>query len=160
MSDSLENLLRRRQNLIGQSVRREVKMETHGLNRNPTLPYFFIRHQGRRHKIVVAEIRFIESRKNYCKLSTSSGDFLALVTLKRLEALLMPHGFARVHRAYIVSLDWIISFDRHTITGSDGQKIPIGEIYRPEFIDRLTLVGDEYKRNEDEVPVKVQEKQV
>jgi hypothetical protein len=122
MPDSLENLLRSRKNLIGQSVRRKVKTaspvpgtqpataksepttdgrtDSHsssaattsdGENRNPTLPYFFIRHQGRWQKIVVPEIRFIESRKNYSKLSTSQGDFVALITLKRLEALLAPH---------------------------------------------------------------------
>jgi DNA-binding LytR/AlgR family response regulator len=132
MSDSMENVLRRRQ------------IKSHGRSARAPLPYFFIRQQGRWHKIVIAEIRFIESRKNYCKLSTASGDFMALVTLKRLEALLTPHGFARVHRAYLVSLDWIISFDRYTITGRDEQKLPIGDIYRPALFDRLLLIGDEH----------------
>lgn len=110
--------------------------------------YFFVRQQGKWQKIVVQDILFVEARKNYCKISTSRGDVTALITLKRLEALLSPAGFCRVNRAFIVAFDWIASFDRQFVYGP-AHKIPIGEVYRTAFTERLLLLGEETKEQTD-----------
>jgi DNA-binding LytR/AlgR family response regulator len=109
------------------------------------LGYFFVRHDGRHLKIVTREILHIESRRNYSLITTRTGAVLALITLKRLEELLSPEEFCRIHRAYIVSLDWINSFDNTTVYGKD-QMLPIGETYRRELLNRVTVVGEQTRR--------------
>jgi two-component system, LytTR family, response regulator len=107
-------------------------------------PFIFIRHEGRCLKINFKDIHYIEARKNYCKFATTSGNYLALVTLKRIEAVLPFQGFCRIHRAFIVSLDWIESFDQQRVYGPD-QMLPIGETYRKTFASRFVLVSNERK---------------
>jgi len=107
-------------------------------------PFFFIRHQGRNLKIRVADIDYIESRKNYCKIVTKSGAFMTIVTLKRMVKLLPPDEFCQIHRAFIVSLNWITAFDVKLVYGPD-QMLPIGETYRKTLSSRVLLVGEERK---------------
>jgi DNA-binding LytR/AlgR family response regulator len=104
-------------------------------------PYFFIRHQGRHLKINLSDIRYIESRKNYCKIATGNGAFLVLITMKQLQAILPQDRFCRIHRAFIVSLDWISAFDRHLVYGTDW-KLPIGEMGWHALKDRILVLGE------------------
>jgi DNA-binding LytR/AlgR family response regulator len=108
------------------------------------LVFFFIRHQGRNLKIRVADIDYIEARKNYCKIVTKKGAFLTIVTLKRMAEFLPPDEFCQIHRATIVSLDWLTAFDGHFVYGPSG-KLPIGETFRRVLAQRVLLVGDELK---------------
>jgi DNA-binding LytR/AlgR family response regulator len=102
--------------------------------------FFFIRHERRNLKIRVADINYIEARKNYCRIVTKSGAFLTMATLKSIESILPPEEFCRIHRAFIVSLDWIASFDHGAVYGPD-QQLPIGELYRPALLQRVLIVG-------------------
>jgi DNA-binding LytR/AlgR family response regulator len=102
---------------------------------------FYIRHKGRNIKILFADIHYIEAMKNYSKISTKKGNFLALATLKGFEVLLPPSQFCRIHRAYVVSLEWITAFDIRTVYGPD-QLLPIGKNYRMSLQDRVLLIGE------------------
>ena len=105
------------------------------------LNYFFIRHQGRFLKIRIRSIDYIEARKNYCRIVTKTGAFLTIVTLKRMAEILPSTDFCQIHRAFIVAVDWINSFDRDVVYGPD-QTLPIGETYRPMLKKRFTLIGE------------------
>jgi DNA-binding LytR/AlgR family response regulator len=103
-------------------------------------PFFFIRHQGCYLKIQVADIHYIEARKNYCRIVTHSGTFQTIVTLKRMAEILPPDTFCRIRRKFIVSLDWITTFDETTVSGK-GMCLPIGEMYHQGFVKRLRVIG-------------------
>ena len=104
-----------------------------------TTPHFFVRHQGRFVRIAVAEIQYIEARKNYSRIVTTRESYLVLVPLKRFETALPTDGFCRIHRAFIVALSWINSFDNDTVYGPD-QTLPIGETYRDHLQGHLSVV--------------------
>jgi two-component system, LytTR family, response regulator len=110
--------------------------------------FFFIRHQGRNLKIRVLDIDYIESRKNYCKIATKNGAFMTIVTLKHMATILPPDQFCRIHRAFIVSLEWIVSFDRSVVYGAD-HTLPIGDVYRHEIIKRVVQIGDELRKDRE-----------
>jgi len=92
--------------------------------------YFFIRHQRWNVKVRVADINYIESQKNYSMLFLRGGKkLLVLANLARFEKLLETSGFCRIHRAYLVNLDWVMAFDRQQVKGEDGQILPLGRNY-------------------------------
>jgi DNA-binding LytR/AlgR family response regulator len=105
------------------------------------LTSFFIRHQGKNVRINVAEIYYVEARKNYSRIVTASGVYFAICTLKRMEKLLPRTDFQRIHRAYIVALAWIKAFDTTQVHG-ETETVPIGEMYRQSLLVAVTLVGD------------------
>jgi DNA-binding LytR/AlgR family response regulator len=95
-----------------------------------TGPYFFVRHERWNVRVRVADIAYIESKKNYSMLFFRGGKkLLVLANLARFEKLLENAGFYRVHRAFLVNLDWVAAFDRQEIKGDDGQSIPLGKHY-------------------------------
>jgi hypothetical protein len=58
---------------------------------------------------------------------------------------LPPERFVRIHRAYVMSLDWIHAFDNHTGYGPD-QTLPIREAYRDHFLGRIPVFGGQEKK--------------
>ena len=83
-------------------------------------------------KVLLHEILFIESSKEYVKLHLETGKpLLVKQSISSLQKLLSPHRFLRVHRSYIVTIEKISSYNSTYIT-IDNQKIPIGRLYKNE----------------------------
>lgn len=88
-------------------------------------------------KVILHDILFVESSKEYVKLHFDNGKTLLVKQgLTSLQKLLSPHRFLRVHRSYIVTIEKIISYTPNFITIGD-QKIPIGRLYKNEVIEAL-----------------------
>ena len=99
-------------------------------NNENSFLYFRINKQMQ--KVLLREILFIESSKEYVKLHLENGKrFLVKQSISSLEKLLSPHRFLRVHRSYIVTIEKISSFNPTHVT-IDNHKIPIGRLYRNE----------------------------
>ncbi|WP_040656709.1 LytTR family DNA-binding domain-containing protein [Olsenella sp. oral taxon 809] len=62
---------------------------------------------GRKVLVPVDQIRFIEAKDDYSCIYTDEDRFLSTISLAKLEQRLVPHGFFRVHRGYIVNLDHV-----------------------------------------------------
>lgn len=88
-------------------------------------------------KVLLHEILFIESSKEYVKLHLENGKSLLVKQgLSSLQKLLSPHRFLRVHRSYIVTIEKISSYNPTYITVGD-HKIPIGRLYKNEVQEVL-----------------------
>jgi two-component system, LytTR family, response regulator LytT len=55
----------------------------------------------------IADIRFLAARGHRVLVRTFDGEHRARQSLAELEELLAPHGFLRVHRAFLVNLDHV-----------------------------------------------------
>ncbi|RYZ56009.1 MAG: response regulator transcription factor [Sphingobacteriales bacterium] len=87
-------------------------------------------------KIRYAEIRYIESLKDYLKIHLDTGKFLlARLTMKAVCEML-PKDFIRVHRSFIVPYSRIRSVRNKTIDLGYVQ-VPIGESYEKDFLRLL-----------------------
>jgi DNA-binding LytR/AlgR family response regulator len=88
-------------------------------------------------KVILHEILFIESKKEYVKFFLENGkSLLVKQSISSMEKLLSPHKFVRIHRSYIVTIEKISSFSSsHVTIGS--HKIPIGRLYKNEVEDIL-----------------------
>ncbi|HET7115205.1 MAG TPA: LytTR family DNA-binding domain-containing protein [Hanamia sp.] len=88
-------------------------------------------------KVLLHEILFIESSKEYVKLHLENGKpLLVKQSISSMHKLLSPHRFLRVHRSYIVSIEKISSYNPTYITIGD-HKIPIGRLYKNEVLEVL-----------------------
>ena len=65
------------------------------------------------HKILIDEIVYVESIKDYLSIHTLSGDLVAKHTISAFELLLPENEFVRIHRSFIVSIGKIQRFS-HT----------------------------------------------
>lgn len=90
-------------------------------------------------KVMINEILFIESRKEYVKLFLDNNKTLLVKqSITSMEKLLSPHQFIRVHRSYIAAFEKINSFTPLTITVG-SHKIPIGRLFKNEVEKKLKL---------------------
>ena len=71
---------------------------------------------GRKVLVPADQIRFIESKDDYSCIYTGDERFLSTISLAKLEERLEPYGFFRVHRGFIINLDYVKSVE----TASSG----------------------------------------
>jgi two-component system, LytTR family, response regulator len=85
--------------------------------------------QKKKVKILLDEILFIESQREYVKIVTPGNEYLSKMSTHEIEALLPLNRFRRVHRSFIISIDKIESFTSSVIE-VNGIPIPIGRGYK------------------------------
>ena len=96
----------------------------------------FIRHNGKMIKLLLDQILYVEADRNYCKLATTTGDYLVVCTLKNIEAELDPSRFVRVHSSFIVNLSKLdVVADGHLEIAR--KIIPISKSYKDQLMARL-----------------------
>ena len=91
-------------------VRQQLQEE-----RKESKDFIFIKCDGIIIKIMVNEILFIGTAKDYVQIHTTHDKFLALVSLKHLEEELPKEKFVRVHRYYLVGLNHIRKIEGNLI---------------------------------------------
>ena len=80
------------------------------------------------------DIIYIESVGEYIRLHLKDGSKLTtLFRLNNMETELPQKNFMRVHRSYIVNIDYVSSFARGKIYLSNGDYVPISINYRDTF---------------------------
>jgi two-component system LytT family response regulator len=101
--------------------------------------FIFIRKNSVLNKVLVKDILWIEALGDYVTLHTVEKKFTLHITLKALEKKLDPDRFIRVHRSFIVQLEHINTIDDSVIS-INNKPIPVGALYRENFMKRLNLL--------------------
>ena len=84
--------------------------------------------------VKISTIVYLESEGEYVRLHLSDhSSITTLFRLKNMEAALPSDRFMRVHRSYIVNLDYIRSYVKGRVFLSDSEYVPIGELYKESF---------------------------
>jgi two-component system, LytTR family, response regulator len=97
--------------------------------------FIFVSVQKRKVRVVLAEILYIESQREYIKIVTARSEYHSKMGTREMEDLLPPDRFKRIHRSFIVSVGKIDSYTADTIE-INGVSIPIGRAYR-DVIDKI-----------------------
>lgn len=87
-------------------------------------------------KVMLRDILFIESMKDYIKVITTNGAIITKQSISSVEAMLPEREFIRVHRSYIASVAHIKSFTSEIIE-IEKTEIPIGKLFRNEVMKTL-----------------------
>ncbi|WP_042721361.1 LytTR family DNA-binding domain-containing protein [Flavobacterium sp. B17] len=102
-----------------------------------TSEFLIIKSEKKFYKVNFADIRYIEGLKDYVLIHTISQKIIAAMNLKTIHQKIPLPCFIRVSKSYIVNSDHIISFDSYSIS-LDDTELPIGEIYRENFLKTFT----------------------
>ncbi len=98
--------------------------------------FIFVRSERKNHKILFSEILFVESVKDYIKIHTKNSRIVVKNTLISFEQGLPTKNFIRVHRSYLVNLDFITAYTAHDVE-INAVEIPIGISYKQMVFERL-----------------------
>src|SRR5688500_14240859 len=110
--------------------------ETKHYSTNPDA-FVYLKAEKAMQKVLVNDISYIESFKDYVKLYFDNGkNLLVKQSIKAIENLLSEHNFIRVHRSYIVSISHISGYTNMTVKLSSTE-IPIGRLYKQSVISQL-----------------------
>jgi DNA-binding LytR/AlgR family response regulator len=88
-------------------------------------------------KVMLRDIHYIESMKDYVKVFTGNGTIVTRQSIISLEAMLPGNMFLRTHRSFIVSLEKIRSFTNEVIE-IEKSEIPVGKLYRNNVMKVLS----------------------
>lgn len=88
-------------------------------------------------KVMLDDILFIESMKDYVKVHTSTGLVVTKQSISSVEEMLPEGLFLRVHRSFIVALSKVRSFSSELLEVGKTE-IPIGKLYRNEALKRMS----------------------
>ena len=90
--------------------------------------FIFLKVDKKLIKIKFEDIFFIESLKDYIKVFTKSGDYLAHKSLSGITEELPSNQFFRLHRSFTVALDKIQALEGNSVLVAE-KRIPIGRKY-------------------------------
>ncbi|TDO28883.1 LytR/AlgR family response regulator transcription factor [Sediminibacterium goheungense] len=112
----------------------------HKENKQAKPDHIFVKAEQGRQKLVITEIEYVESKANYVLMVTAEGRLLTRLTMKEAETLLLPYGFLRVHRSFLVCRAHISRYTKKEMqVGSNI--IPIGENYMEAVWQKLTTAS-------------------
>ncbi|OGX82835.1 DNA-binding response regulator [Hymenobacter lapidarius] len=93
----------------------------------------FVKNEHRLQRVAFDDILYIEGMKEYLLLHTASaGKILTLQSFRRVEEVLPPERFARVHKSFLVALSRIEHVERGKVQVA-GRLLPVGDTYRESF---------------------------
>jgi DNA-binding LytR/AlgR family response regulator len=98
--------------------------------------FLYVRADRKMVKVMVDEIRYIESLKDYVRIFLPDRQVITRQTITALEDMLPEGSFIRVHRSFIVALDKIDSYNP-TAVFIGKTEIPVGPLYKHEVLKRL-----------------------
>ena len=90
--------------------------------------FIYVKSEKKNVKILLKDILFIESLKDYIKIHTIDKMIMTQVPISTIEQRL-PDNFLRIHRSFIVAKDKITAYTQHDLEIGKFQ-IPIGRNYK------------------------------
>ena len=98
--------------------------------------YLFIKVNKEQVKIHFKDIRWIESLKDYIRITTHTDAYVTYKRLSYMEEVLPENRFVRIHKSYIIALSELKSYGNGFVNLGD-RELPVGRIYKQLFLDAL-----------------------
>jgi len=109
------------------------------VNKNPVdenSKYIICNVNRTRHKVILNDILYIESLKDYVRIHTQKDNLIVKGNIGSFLKQLSPERFVRIHRSFVVALSYIKSYNQLEVS-IEGQNLPIGISYRKAFLKQL-----------------------
>lgn len=101
----------------------------------------FIKSHDYFRRIRFASMLYVEASGSYCNIYLACGTRLTVsFTLSQVLGHLPQAMFVRVHRSFIINMEYIDSYIGN-IFYINGNAIPIGRSYRKHMLERLNILG-------------------
>lgn len=99
--------------------------------------YLFVKHGYDWTKVSIADVAYVESDGNYLTFKEKSKKTLTRMTMTEAQELLPKKHFLRVHKSFLVNLNHIQKIERHQLSVSTNDLVPIGANYKDDLIAAL-----------------------
>jgi DNA-binding LytR/AlgR family response regulator len=100
--------------------------------------FLYFRADRKMIKVMLNDILFIESLKDYIKIVTTKGQLITKQSISSVEAMLPDDEFVRIHRSFIIALSKIDSYTSNDISIGKAE-LPIGPLYKHEIGKRMQV---------------------
>jgi DNA-binding LytR/AlgR family response regulator len=98
--------------------------------------YLFLKVDRKFIKVLVKDILYIESLKDYIRVKTSTGALVSYQSLTEITEKLSPEKFIRIHRSFTIAIDKVNMIEGNCVE-IDGKLIPISREHRQEVMRRI-----------------------
>ncbi|HEY6902397.1 MAG TPA: LytTR family DNA-binding domain-containing protein [Puia sp.] len=102
----------------------------------PANDYLFLKVDRKFIKVLINDILYIESLKDYIRVKTATQAWISYQSLTEITEKLPADRFIRVHRSYTIHLDKVTMIDGSCVE-IDGKLIPISREHRPDVMKRI-----------------------
>jgi len=103
---------------------------------NDALQEFFVKDGGDLVKISVEDILFVKADDNYTRIYIKEKSYVLTKTLKTLEGKLPASDFIRIHRSYVVNLNFIDKIKDNTLF-IGKHSLPVSRSYMDVLFNRI-----------------------
>jgi DNA-binding LytR/AlgR family response regulator len=93
--------------------------------------------KGRMVKIKFDEVVYVEGAVNYIQIHTTGGNHMTYLTMKEIEHNLPKPLFARIHRSFIINVNYVKVIERSQIRMENGDVLTLGDYYKTRFLDLM-----------------------
>lgn len=80
--------------------------------------------------VELSEIVYIRAEKHYVSVCARQCDFMGYDSLKQFEEQLQGTTMIRIHKSYLVNMQYIKKFLAEEVLMADGKRLPIGRKYK------------------------------
>jgi DNA-binding LytR/AlgR family response regulator len=101
-----------------------------------SVPYLFVKSNGRLEKIIFSDILFIEGMENYIAIYLENKKIITHCTIKSLVEKLPAKQFIQTHKSYVVAVDKISSIEGNTLHVQTYQ-VPVSKYLREEVLGQI-----------------------
>jgi DNA-binding LytR/AlgR family response regulator len=122
------------------AIARVFKLYESDKNQHLSTDYIFIKEDGVLSKVMQKDIVCCEALGDYVKVHLKGKTHTVYSTMKNMEDKLKNNKqFIRVHRSFIINLDFLENFDAETSVVA-GRVIPIGNKYKSDLQSKLNII--------------------
>jgi DNA-binding LytR/AlgR family response regulator len=98
--------------------------------------FAFIKSGNKTVKLYFNKILYIEGMRDYLQIHTEDSKIMTLLNFKKIQDILDPQRFVRVHKSYIISVDKIDYIENNAIKIKQ-KLIPVSNTYKVAFYNLL-----------------------
>lgn len=100
-------------------------------------PSIVVSNDTGKYKIFLNSLRYAETFNRNLLLHTEQENIICYKSMKELEGILSRQGFVRCHSSYLVNLYYVKGVRKLEIELITGEKIPISQPKRKEFMEQI-----------------------
>lgn len=117
----------------------KTKLEVNTLEKSNDRETIFLNVDKTHHKVILDDILYLESDRNYITVVTKNKKLSYIDSLKNWSEKLPNNQFVQVHKSFIINSTCV-----DKISGNEvyvlGQRIPIGRTYKQELLKQLKIM--------------------
>ncbi len=98
--------------------------------------YLFLKVDRKFVKIMMSDILYIESLKDYIRVTTKSSSLISYQSLTSITEKLPPEKFIRIHRSFTIGIDKVNSIEGNSVE-IDGKLLPISREHRQDVLKKI-----------------------